>query len=153
MYGLHSIVKEIEMPYREKIAWLSIVALVVTFGAYFAVISRGYLPGLPLPNFPRLAFFAAATLVQVLILGGGHLYLRLQSPEEARIPPDERDRAILRRSMTSAYYVLLSGMIMVGCIMPFNSSGWKIVDAAVFMIVAAEIVRYGVIVVSYRVQG
>jgi hypothetical protein len=44
-------------------------------------------------------------------------------------------------------------MILVGCIMPFSSSGWRIVDAAVFMIVAAEIVRHGVIVVSYRVQS
>jgi hypothetical protein len=141
------------MPHREKIAWLSLVALAVTFGTYFTIVSRGHLPGGPLPNLPRLALFAAVVMVQVLILGAGHLYFRLQSPQEAQTPPDERDRAILNRSIISGYYVLLTGMILVGCIMPFSSSGWRIVDAAVFMIVAAEIVRHGVIVVSYRVQS
>jgi len=37
--------------------------------------------------------------------------------------------------------------------MPFTSSGWTIINAALFTIVAAEIVRCGVIVVSYRRQA
>jgi len=44
-------------------------------------------------------------------------------------------------------------MILVGCVMPFNSGGWKIVNAALFMIVAAEVVHYGVAAVSYRRQA
>ncbi len=77
----------------------------------------------------------------------------IKSPEEARTPPDERDRAITSRSITFAYYVLIAGMILVGCIMPFNSGGWRIINAALAMIVAAELVHYGVIVVSYRRQA
>jgi hypothetical protein len=49
----------------------------------------------------------------------GHLYLRHEAPQEARTPPDERDSAIMRRSISSAYYVLIVGMILVGCVMPF----------------------------------
>jgi len=58
----------------------------------------------------------------------------------------------MRRSMSSAYYVLIAGMICVGCFMPFNSKGWAIVNAALFMIVAAEVVRLSVVAVSYRRQ-
>ena len=58
----------------------------------------------------------------------------------------------MRRSVTFAYYVLIVGMILVGCVMPFHSSGWEIVNAALFMIVAAEIVHYAIIVISYRRQ-
>ncbi len=36
--------------------------------------------------------------------------------------------------------------------MPFSFSGWAIVNAALLMIVAAEVVHYGVVVVSYRSQ-
>ena len=43
----------------------------------------------------------------MIILGIGYLYLFLQFPEEARTPIDERDRAIMQRSITSAYSVLM----------------------------------------------
>jgi hypothetical protein len=88
----------------------------------------------------------------MLILGAGHLYLRRGAPEDARTPPDERDRAIMSRSISFAYYVLIAGMILVGCVMPFNFNGWSIVNAALAMIVAAEVVHYGVVVFSYRRQ-
>jgi hypothetical protein len=140
------------MPYREKIAWLSLIAMGVAFGPYFAIIAANPPPGEALPNLRQLGLFAAAAVVQMFILGVGRLYLRRRSPEEAGRPPDERDRAIMRRSVNSAYYVLIAGMILVGCIMPFSSSGWAITNAALFMIVAAEIVHYGVAVSVYRRQ-
>jgi hypothetical protein len=105
-----------------------------------------------LPNLRQLGLFAIAAVVQMAILGVGHLYLRHGSPGEAHTPPDERDVAIMRRSISLAYYVLIGGMILVGCVMPFNSSGWTIVNAALLMIVLAELIHYGVVVVSYRRQ-
>ena len=141
------------MPYREKIAWLSLVAMLVTFGPYFIITATQVLPNAPMPNLRWLWALALTTGVQLLILGSGHLYLRLRSRQEARMPLDERDQVIMHRSLSSAYYVLIAGMILVGCIMPFNSSGWTIVNAALFMIIAAELVHYGVVVVSYRRQA
>ena len=44
-------------------------------------------------------------------------------------------------------------MIVEGCVMPFNSSEWRIINAALFMIIAAEVVHYGVIVFDYRRQS
>lgn len=139
------------MPYREKTAWLSLIAMAVTFGPYFTIVAS--LHREPLPNLRQLGLFAVAAIVQLLILGLGHLYLGRRSPEEARTPPDERDRAIMGRSISSAYYLLIAGMILVGCVMPFNSSGWTIINAALFTIVAAEVVHYGVVVFSYRRQS
>src|SRR5271170_2678976 len=104
------------MPYREKTAWLSLIAMVVAFGPYFTIVAS--LHREPLPNLRQLGLFAVAAIVQMLILGLGHLYLGRRSPEEARTPPDERDRAIIRRSISSAYYLLIAGMILVGCVMP-----------------------------------
>ena len=141
------------MPYREKTAWLSLLAMVFTFGPYFTITAMRALPSEPMPNLRQLGSFAVAAVVQLLILGVGHLYLRHGSRQEARMPLDERDQAIMRRSVSSAYYVLIAGMILVGCVMPFKSSGWSIINAALFMIVAAEIVHYGVVVFSYRRQA
>jgi hypothetical protein len=138
------------MSYREKVAWLSLLAMAVTFGPYFTSVAAGVFRPEALPNLRQLGVFGAAAIVQMLILGIGHFYLRRRSPDDAGAPPDERDLAIMRRSMTLAYYVLIAGMILVGCVMPFRTGGWTIVNAALFMIITAELVHYAAVVVSYR---
>ncbi len=140
------------MPYREKTAWLSLVAIAVTFGPYFAIVAVGPFRAAAVPNLPQLGLFAVAMVIQMLILASGNIYLRRKSPQDARTGPDERDNAIMHRSVSAAYYVLIAGMILVGCVMPFSYSGWAIINAALVMIVAAELVHYGVVVLSYRSQ-
>lgn len=138
------------MPYREKIAWLSLLAMVVAFGPYFVIAAMSAHGHEALPDLHQLGMYALAVIVQVFILAVGHLYFRYSSPDDARTPLDERDRAIMHRAMTIAYYVLIAGTIQVGCVMPFYSGGWAIVNAALFIIVAAEVVHYGMVVVAYR---
>lgn len=140
------------MPYREKIAWLSLVAMTLTFGPYFALIQLGLVPEGPPPYTRQLLLYSGVVGVQLLILGLGHLLLRRQAPQEARLPPDERDRAIGQRSVGAAYGVLIGGMIVVGCLLPFSESRWGIVNAAIFMIVVAELVRSALVVHGYRAQ-
>ncbi len=140
------------MPYREKIAWLSLVAIVVAFGPYFSIVALSPPPDDVLPNLGQLGLLGTATLLQVLILGIGHFSLRRLSPQDALLPLDERDRAIEHRSFRFAYYVLIGGMIVVGCVMPFDSTGWSIVNSAVLMIIAAELVHFGFVAYSYRRQ-
>jgi hypothetical protein len=141
------------MPYREKTAWLSLAAMAITFVPYIALVSAGSGRAEPLPNVRQLVLFGVTAVLQLLIMGIGYLLLSRQAPDEARTPPDERDRAIMQRSMSVAYYVLMTGTGLVGIVMAFNASGWKIIHAAIFMIVAAEVVRYSVTVASYRRQA
>lgn len=141
------------MPYREKTAWLTFIAMIATFGPYFAIVGTHARTTSASTVVSQLALFAAAVIVQVAVMVAGSAYLAITAPREARTPPDERDRAISGRSVAYAYYVLMAGIILVGCIMPFNSNGFGIVNAALAMIVAAELVHYGVIVFSYRRQA
>lgn len=138
------------MSHREKVAWLSLLAMALTFGPYFLLTALAPLPESPLASPHGLGRFAVTAVAQMLLLGGGHLLLRLRAPQEARVPADERDRAIERRAMRAAYYVLITGMIVVGVVMPFERSGWALVNAALAGIVLAEVVHYGVAVWSYR---
>lgn len=137
------------MAYREKIAWLSLLAMAVTFGPYFTWMAI-WPPTEPLPDLVTMGRFAATVLGQALILGIGRCYLRRRSPADARAPADERDRAITLRSLGAAYYVLIVGTILVGCVMPFHSGGWQLINAAVAMLVLAEVVHYGVAAHGYR---
>lgn len=141
------------MPYREKIAWLSLIAMAVTFGPYFAIAASSRESGDDLPELRLLLLFGIAAITQAILLGIGRWYLRRKSPLDARTPPDERDRAIDRRSVTLAYWVLIAGMIVVGVVMPFNAGGWSIINAALFALITAEVVHYASTVTSYRMQS
>jgi hypothetical protein len=142
------------MPFREKSAWVAVAGMVVGYGGYFAVIASlppqtisGDPPGMVLKLF---ALLTIATIVRLLILGAGTLAIRAISPADARAPADERDRAIAGRSAAIAYYVMMTGMILVGMVMPFTARGWAIVNAALLAIVIAELARYGTIIAAYR---
>ncbi|MAD77472.1 MAG: hypothetical protein CML20_22340 [Rheinheimera sp.] len=141
------------MPYREKIAWLSMLAMLFTFGPYFTLVASGYFPAKPMPDLHQLAGYAITATLQVTLLLVGHMVLRRRNPQDAKLPADERDIAIKQRSVTAAYYVLITGMILVGVVMPFTSSGWEIVNSALFMIVFAELVQFSMVVVGYRRQA
>lgn len=138
------------MSHREKVAWLSLLAMGIAFGPYFVLTGLNPPPADALPNVGQIARFGAAVAVQLTILGVGHLVLRMRWPGDARVPADERDRAIERHSMRVAYFVLIAGVIVVGIVLPFMRSGWAIVNGAVAAIIAAEVVQHGVAVRSYR---
>jgi hypothetical protein len=139
------------MPYREKVAWLSVLAMLLVFAPYFTW-TELHPPTDPLPNFAQMRMYAIACAVWVLLLGVGHLLLRRANQSEARLPLDERDLAIKYRSRDYAYGVLMVGVILVGCVMPFQSQGWEIVNAAIFMIVLAELVHDSAMIYFYRKQ-
>ena len=103
-----------------------------------------------LPDLGTMGWFALTVGCQAVILAVGHGVLRWRHAADARAPADERDRAISRRSLGAAYYVLIAGVILVGCVMPFQSAGWRLINAAVAAIVLAEVVRYGVAAYCYR---
>ena len=138
------------MAYREKMAWIELVGMVVAYGAYF--IAVGMVDPAPGRDaaLTYCALFGAATIARLLILGIGWLVLRAKMGAEARARPDERDRAIARRSGTVAYYVLLSLMLWVGVVKPLLASGWEVANSALAAIIIAEITRQAVAVISYR---
>ena len=138
------------MSYREKFAWLSLLAIAVTYGPYFVLTALKPPPAGVLPNLEQLAFFGMIAVTQVVILVAGRGVLALGTPKEERGPADERDRAIELRASRIAYYVLIGGVIWAGVVLPFVSSGWQIVNTALAAIVIAEVVQHGLTVRGYR---
>lgn len=138
------------MPYREKIAWLSLAAMLIAYGIYFTVVLGASLNNKPITDLTTLILFTEIVAIQVAILIVGHLYLRFKTPKEATAKMDERDRSISQKSMSIAYFVLMAGTIMVGVVLPFTGTGWKIVNSALFMIVIAEFVQYSLVIWGYR---
>lgn len=137
------------MAFREKLAWLSLLGIVLTCGAYFALAAQ-----LPVHDMAgtasHIALLGTALAAQALIVGIASAAVAIHARREANAPADERDRTIARRGAAIAYFVLLIGMILVGMVMPMRETGWAIIDAALFVIAVGEVVRYAAIILGYR---
>jgi hypothetical protein len=136
------------MPHKEKAAWLALAAMLAAYVPFFAIAAVS--PPAPPPNLRLIGLFAAVSVLRVVILGLGSLWFRLSSPDDARAPADERDRAVSRRATSIAYFVLMAGALATGCILPFYTGGWDIVGATILVVVLAEIARCSLVVVGYR---
>lgn len=137
------------MAFREKIAWLSLVTMLVAYGAYFGIV--GPAAGFGSRHMADIIWsfgpVAAAHGVAMII---GAIAIAVAATREANAPADERDRAIARRGGTVGYYVLIVGTILVGVVMPFTDPPWRIVNAALLVIVLAEVTHQAMVVWSYR---
>jgi len=136
--------ENLSMPAKEQFAWVWLSTMLVTYAAYFtSVFTIGETTALT-----QIGLFAATTVVQVLVIGTVSAVIAVRHKGGPK--SDERDQLIDQRATRAAYQLLICGMIVVGCLMPFNNSGWRIFHAAVFSIAVSEIVRHGLMVSMYR---
>ena len=136
--------ENLSMPAKEQFAWVWLSTMLVTYAAYFtSVFTIGETTALT-----QIGLFAATTIVQVLVIGTVSAVIAVRHKGGPK--SDERDQLIDQRATRAAYQLLICGMIVVGCLMPFNNSGWRIFHAAVFSIAVSEIVRHGLMVSMYR---
>lgn len=131
----------------EKRAWLMLCSMLPPYLIYFTI--QHFFPAL-VPDLPaHLICLAIVAGGHAVIYLGGWLMIRRQESGIDLIE-DERDQAIDGRATRAAYFLLITGMIVVGVVMPFGDSGWKIINSALLFIVAAETLRYTLIVLGYR---
>jgi len=143
--------KSIDMPFREKEAWLALAGMVIGYGGYFTAVAMTQ--DQPMANpLSYVVWFALATVVRVAIEFGGRQLLATRAPGDARARPAERERAISRHGLAAGYGVMMLALILVGVIMPLSVSGdpWHIANTGLFGLVLAEIVRCAVVVADYR---
>src|SRR5512147_1227064 len=133
----------------ERRAWLQLWAMGLPYLVYFTlqIVRPEWFQSLSLIE--RLACFGAAAITHTAITLAGLAVVKAKERGE-HLLADERDRAIEGRATLFAYYLLMAGVILAGVIMPFYDAGWKLVNTALFFIVAAEMLRHMLIALAYR---
>ncbi len=135
---------------QERFAWVWLSALTVVFGAYFAYVSVNADAVGAMHMGQRILLLALALGSLGVIAGLTALLGRHREEDGTPTPTDERDRRIESRASVYAYYVLMAGIIIVGCVMPFTTGGWTIVHAALLAIAVAECVHAALVIHGYR---
>jgi hypothetical protein len=122
------------MPALEKRAWLTLWTMCPAYLAYFLI--QATYPELTPTHLSRFGLLALVACLHAAGYIAGGIVIHRQHRGE--LPGDERDHGIDARAARAAYFLLLTGMIIVGMIMPFTDTGWKVVNSALFFIVLSE---------------
>lgn len=136
------------MPHRERTAWTWLAGLVVIFSIYFTVVILKEPAEPPFLERIRDLAIALGTLGVLALVTQALPRLTPAGREAAKM--DERDRLIEYKAASRSYQVLIFGMILIGCIMPFTEPAWKIVNTALLAIAIAEATRVASVLLGYR---
>ena len=137
------------MPFKEKIAWISVITTIVVWGTYFGFLLTS---GRQLPGPVQVVGFVGAVIVQAILVTVAAIVTAVLSPRDASAASDERDKAVSRRAYAFAYPVLLSLIVCVAASMHFGVDARGMAYGIMASIVIAEIIHYGAQIAGYR-QG
>lgn len=137
------------MSFREKSAWVTLVALLVVSAMY-----AFHVPGIvePRPGHGLLMSMVVSVAAFIVIELIAYVVLAIRNPRDARTPRDERERLIEVQASRMAYYVYVAGsflaIFLTVHIVHANAAGVGTAVALAFVV--AEIVKYATRIVLYR---
>lgn len=136
------------MSFREKSAWISLVLILLIFGAYFWNVA-GVVSGAADPHRGvqiQFGLVGAFIVLQIIL----HLAIAIRTPKEALAPRDERERLIDMKATRIAFPVLVIGALAAVGLMHVTRSAWMISQHALMAVVVAYAVKFGTQIVHYR---
>jgi uncharacterized membrane protein len=131
----------------QKRSWLMLWSMCPAYCVYF--ILQIVAPGLMQTAAARIGCLAICAGLHAVIYLVGFSIIKLRERGESLLE-DERDLGIDARATRVAYFIMLTGMIVVGVVMPFSDNGWTLINTAFFFIVLTEAVRHVLILMGYR---
>lgn len=142
------------MPFREKVAWISLLTLLGVFGAFFGAILTGRLASRGIETLHYLLISIIAVVVLQVVL---RIAAALLARADAGTPKDERERLIELKATRLAFGVLipalLGGVFAVahGPLVGLPQFGIPEVGLTVLAaIILAEVVRAAATIAHYR---
>jgi len=95
------------MPFREKIAWISLVATLVVYGGYFVSLTvswggEGWISD-------SFGLLVGTTVLFVVVMIALTVVAAVLAPADAAAPADEREKLISLKASQFPYFALSSG--------------------------------------------
>jgi len=138
------------MAFREKLAWISVATMALVYGWYFWTV-------LPLARAGAGGWFRYAKLLQGTIITVVVLQVVLTiavaifSPREAQAAEDEREKLIALKGTRAAYFVLVTGALLVSVWgIFFGTNAVLLGNDALLAVVVANLVKDVTQIVHYR---
>jgi hypothetical protein len=135
-----------EMSFREKSSWISLLLIVAVFGPYFWLVGQSLTGNAHVHGGTQFALILLFVVLEIVL----HVAIAVQSPRDARAPKDERETLIDLKATRSAFYVLFGGALLSIFTMHFRVNVWTMSQFVLFAIVVAELVKFASQIVLFR---
>ncbi|HTT98840.1 MAG TPA: hypothetical protein VMF58_12380 [Rhizomicrobium sp.] len=137
------------MPFREKSAWISLLAYLGIYGFYFAKVGAALMRG-DTDGTPFLGLFAQSVVMFVLVTIVFTVVIAVLSPRDAQAPTDEREKLIALKASSASGYVLASGVVLTIGVIFFGVKEFLVINLLFFVLVLSEMFRIVTQIVLYR---
>lgn len=144
--------KEAVMPFREKSAWISLLATTGVWGTYFWIISQGLLERRSLAGLPAdtVGLFIGGVVVVVIIQIVLAIAVAIVSGKQADTPMDERERLIDLKAARAGFYALNGAAFCVSALWMAGASPLVMANGILLAMVVGEVVHSGGKIIGYR---
>jgi hypothetical protein len=141
------------MPFREKSAWVSMIATMAVYAVYFAILipRLAATPGQAPPYVGLLLGCVVSLIVLQIVL---HIGIAVARPAEAKLPMDERERLIVLKSDRVAGIVLST---LAACLFLIYLAGPAVMASSAIManavllaLVLAAVAKYASQIVYFH---
>ncbi|MCH4892960.1 MULTISPECIES: hypothetical protein [unclassified Sphingomonas] len=137
------------MPFREKIAWITLGAVLLLATIYFGGLIGSH-AGPAVLRIHSIVLLIGAVIIATLYSIIATTIVALRGRDEATAPADERDRMISTRAASIAYPVLILAMLAAGISAHLGNSLIGVLNALLGALVVAELVRCAAEIIGYR---
>ena len=128
------------MSFREKSAWISLLAYLAIYGFYFAnvamALSRGGADGAQF-----LGLLSKSVVLFVLVTVVLTIIAAVRAPKEAQAPEDEREKLIKLKANSASSYVLATGVVIAIGALYFDVKSFLVINLLFFALVAFEVFK------------
>lgn len=132
--------------FEERSAWVQLLGLGLTLGAYFVVAGSMLARGVR-EMAPFIAVFAACLVLLIVVQIAGHIVAAVVgTPEDA----DERDRLIGWKAEARSSWVLGAGVFCAITALAFDVQAVWVANGLLLALFASELLKLALQVVSYR---
>jgi hypothetical protein len=136
--------------FREKSAWITLVSVLICFGAYFFELFNGLVGDRHFGGLRSVHLLLLSVLALVALQVALTVIAALTTPRDGRGPADERERLIQWRSHSLGYHVLM--VLAVGLFAPafFGHRGIEMANFALLAVVIATLTVAVAQIVMFR---
>lgn len=138
------------MSFREKSAWIALLAYGGVFGAYFFFVWQAWAVDENFGSGVTIPLLIGAVVTFVIIMTVLTIVAALLNPKAANAPADERETLIELKAERAASYALSTGVVLLIGALLMGWNGFLVANLLLASMVISELMKAGWQIVSFR---
>ena len=140
---------EICMSFREKAAWISLLAYLGIYGFYFTQVGSALIRG-DADGTPFFGLFVRAVVLFVVVIIIGTVVAAVTAPKDANAPADEREKLVALKANSASGYVLATGVVLTIGVILYGAKDFLVINLLFFSLVVSEVYKIATQLFLYR---